>query len=204
MLKLSVRGITALILIILAIGIAIATYLILSGRSVYIEKSDVEAPEISLSPTTSGVLEDMLVKSGDTAASGQVVARVGDELVKTKTAGLITKADATVGQSYNAGETIVTMIDPTLLRVVGHIDENKGLDRLHVGQYATFTVDAFGNKKYTGIVDEIAPEARSGDVVFNISDKRQEQVFDVKVRYDKNLYPELKDGMSARLWISTN
>ncbi|MBU6231758.1 efflux RND transporter periplasmic adaptor subunit [Patescibacteria group bacterium] len=200
-LRLSVRGLTALVLIGLAIAGAIFAYLTVTNRSVYIDKSDIEAPEIDLSASAPGVLNDMFVKAGDKVAADQVVARVGDQLIKTKVAGIVTKADAAVGQSYNAGQTVVAMIDPSQLRAVGHIDENKGLDRIHVGQYATFTVDAFGSKQYSGIVDEVSPEAQSGDVVFNISDKRQEQVFDVKVRYDTSLYPELKDGMSARIWV---
>jgi multidrug resistance efflux pump len=201
-LKLSVRGILVLILIVIAIGGAVLAYLTYANRSIYIEKSDIEAPAIDLSATASGVLNDMFVKAGDSVTANETVARVGDELIETKIAGLVTKADATVGQSFAAGQTVVAMIDPTALRVVGHLDENKGLDRIQVGQYATFTVDAFGSKKYSGIVDEVSPEARSGDIVFTISDQREEQVFDVKVRFDPTQYPELKDGMSARIWVS--
>jgi len=196
------RGLLALILILVALGGAIAAYLIYADRSIYIEKSDIESPEIDLSAATAGVLNDMLVKAGDTVTADEAVARVGDSLIKAKITGLITKADAVVGQSYAAGQTVVAMIDPAQLRVVGHLDENKGLDRVQVGEYATFTVDAFGSKKYSGIVDEVSPEARSGDIVFTISDKREEQVFDIKVRFDTNLYPELKDGMSARIWVA--
>jgi multidrug resistance efflux pump len=93
------------------------------------------------------------------------------------------------------------MVDPTQLRVVGTIDENKGLDRIRVGQPATFTVDAFGSKQYVGIVDEISPTANSSDVVFNISNERETQQFNVKVRFDHTQYPELKNGMSAKLTI---
>ena len=201
-LKLSFRALLALVLIVLALGGGVWAYLLYQNRSVYIEKSDLEAPEIDLAPTAAGVLNDMLVKAGDAVAANQVVARVGDQLIKAKIAGTITKADASVGQSYNPGQTVVAMVDPSELRVVGHIDENKGLDRIRVGQYATFTVDTFGSKQYSGIVDEISPEARSGDIVFTISDKRQEQVFDIKVRFDTSAYPELKDGMSARIWVA--
>lgn len=200
-LRFSLRAIIALVLILAAIGGAILAYLTINSRSVSIEKSTIQAPEIDLAPTASGVLEDMFVKAGDTVMANEVVARVGDELIKSKIAGIVIKADAAVGQTYNPGETVVAMIDPSQLRVVGQIDENKGLDRLSVGDYAVFTVDAFGSKQYTGVVDNIAPEAESGSVVFTISDQRQEQIFDVKVRFDPNLYPELKDGMSARLWI---
>jgi len=202
-LRFSMRSVVALVLILAAIGGGIGIYLTVTGLSVYIENSDVEAPEIALSASTPGVLNDMLVKAGDSVSADEVVARVGDELIKAKLAGIITKADAAVGASYAAGAPVASMIDPSGLRVVGHIDENKGLDRIRVGQYATFTVDAFGSKTYTGIIDEISPQARSGDIVFSISDKRAEQVFDIKVRYDQNMYPELKDGMSARIWVQT-
>lgn len=200
--RLSMRGISAALLILVAIGVAIFGYLAYSNRSVSIDKSDIEAPEIDLAASAPGTLDQMLVKPGDAVSADQTVARVGDELIKTKVSGIVTKADATVGQSYAAGQTVVAMIDPAQLRVVGHLDENKGLDRIRVGQYATFTVDAFESRQYSGIVDEISPEARSGDVVFTISDKRQEQVFDVKVRFDTTRYSELKNGMSARVWVA--
>jgi len=200
-LRFSLRAIVGLILILAAIGGAIVAYLVVTSKRVYIEKSTVDAPEIDLAPTTAGTLENMYVKAGDTVTANEVVARVGDQLIKAKVAGIVTKADATVGQSYNPGQTVVAMIDPSALRVVGEIDENKGLDRIHVGDYALFTVDAFGSKQYSGIVDSVSPEAESGSVVFTISDQRQEQIFDVKVRFDESAYPELKDGMSARLWV---
>ena len=201
-LKLSLRGLIALILIVLAIGGAILAYLTYENRSVSIEKSDIESPSINLAATTAGPLNDMLVKAGDSVSENEVVARVGDQLIKAKVAGIITKADATVGQTYAAGQTVVSMIDPTQLHVVGHLEENKGLDRIRVGQYVTFTVDAFGSKEYSGIVDEISPQARSGDIVFTISDQRQEQVFDIKVRFNTTQYSELKNGMSARIWVA--
>jgi len=200
-LRLSLRAILALVLLVLALGGGIGAYLYLSNESVYIENSTIEAPEIDLAPTASGVLENMYVNAGDTVSANEVVARVGDELIQTKIAGIVTKADATIGQQYNAGQTVVAMIDPTALRVVGQIDENKGLDRIAVGQYAVFTADAFGSQKFTGVVDEVSPEAQSSDVVFQISDAREEQVFDVKVRFDTTQYPELKNGMSAKMWV---
>jgi multidrug resistance efflux pump len=200
-LRLSVRGIIALVLILAAIGGGIGAYLYLTNESVYIENSTIGAPEIDLAPTTAGILENMYVKAGDTVTANEVVARVGNELIQTKIAGIVTKADATIGQQFSAGQTVVAMIDPSALRVVGQIDENKGLNKIAVGQYTIFTVDAFGSEKFTGVVDEISPEAQSQDVVFQISDKREEQIFDVKVRYDTTEYPDLKNGMSAKLWV---
>jgi hypothetical protein len=85
--------------------------------------------------------------------------------------------------------------------VVGQVQEDKGLSQIKVGQSAIFTVDAFGSKQYSGIVDEISPTYNQGDIVFNISGARQEMNFDVKIRFDETQYPELKNGMSAKLWI---
>jgi multidrug resistance efflux pump len=93
------------------------------------------------------------------------------------------------------------MIDPTALRVVGTIDENKGLSAIKVGAPVSFTVDAFGNKSFTGIVDEISPTANDTSVVFSISDQRPTNRFDVKVRYDVAAHPEFKNGMSAKMWV---
>jgi hypothetical protein len=94
------------------------------------------------------------------------------------------------------------MIDSTDLRVVGHLDEDKGLKDVQVGQLAIFKLDAFGGKKYLGVVDEISETSRESGVVFNISDKREVKQFDIKVRFDTDAYPELKNGMSAKIWIS--
>ena len=60
--------------------------------------------------------------------------------------------------------------------------KTKDLSDIKVGQNAIFTVDAFGSKKYSGIVDEINPTSDAGDIVFNISNTRQEMNFDVKVQ----------------------
>jgi len=175
----------------------------MSTTRVGIDTSLITAPIINLSPTTAGQLQEIYVNEGDMVSANTPVAKVGDEIIKTKIAGEIITVQNDIGTSFNPGQAVVTMIDPTQLRVVGTIDENKGLNKIQVGQLATFTVDAFGSKQYQGVVDEVDPSSNQSDVVFNISDAREEQQFDVKVRFDTNQYPELKNGMSARLTIFT-
>ncbi len=174
-----------------------------SSTRVSIDTSLISAPLINLSPSAPGQLEETYVNVGDTVAANVPVAKVGDEIIKTKIAGQIISVQTNIGKSFNPGEPVVAMIDPKQLRVVGTIDENKGLDRIYVGQLASFTVDAFGSKKYSGVVDEVSPTSRQTDVVFNISDQRATQQFDIKVRFDQTEYPELKNGMSAKLTIFT-
>jgi multidrug resistance efflux pump len=179
-------------------------YWYVSSKTVYISLSQISAPLINLSPVNSGVLEEVFVNNGDMVAINTPIARVGNEIVKAKIAGEIVSVNNNIGQYVNVmtGQgTVATMIDPTQLRVVGNLDENKGLADVHVGAPATFTVDAFGSKTYKGIVDEVSQTSNQSDVVFNISDQRPTNQFAVKVRFDPTLYPELKNGMSAKIWV---
>ena len=176
-------------------------YVDVSGKRVYIEKSDIEATSISLSPTQPGILEALYVHEGDVLSANTLVARVGNELIKTKTTALVLSVSNKSGSLVNPGEAVVTVIDPNQLRVVGQVDEDKGLSSLAVGERALFTVDAFGGKEYSGVVDEVSPTSRVSGIAFSISDKRETRAFNVKVRFDVNAYPELKNGMSAKLWI---
>ena len=176
------------------------TWKILSGR-VYVENSSISAPVINLSTQSGGILEEVFVNAGDEVDDSAPIARVGNELIKAQSAGKVISINTNIGATFTPGQVIATMINPDDLKVIGQVEEDKGLSEIKVGQSAIFTVDAFGSKEYTGIVDEIGPTSDAGDIVFNISNTRQEMNFDVKVRFDINQYPELKNGMSAKLWI---
>jgi len=193
----------ALALIITGALIGLLYFKVLSQR-INIDKSTVMAPQIDLAAKTTGPLEEIFVNIGDEVPANAVLARVGDELIKAKTAGLVIAVKDNIGQLFPAGTPIVSMIDPNDLRIVGQIDENKGLSDISVGQSATFTIDAFGNQKFNGVVDEITPTADSSGIVFSISDKRETKQFDVKIRYDIAAHPEFKNGMSAKITIYKN
>ena len=173
---------------------------ITSGR-VYVENSTVSAPVVNIAPTVGGTLQEVFVNVGDSVQTASPIARVGNELLKAKSTGKIIAINTNIGASFGPGQTVAEMIDPQELKIVGQVQEDKGLNNIKIGQSAIFTVDAFGSKKYSGIVDEIAPTSNAGDIVFNISNTRQENSFDIKVKFDVSKYPELKNGMSAKLWI---
>jgi len=191
---------------IVVVAIIIAAGLVywhISSSTVSITNSTVSASQINISPSDAGVLKAVYVNEGDGILANTVVAQVGDELLKSQTSGLVTTVNKQIGTTFNPGQAVVSMIDPTQLRIIGQLDEDKGLDKIKVGQPATFTVDAFGSKVYQGIIDEVSPTAESSSVVFNISDQRQTQIFDIKVRFNPEQYPELKNGMSAKITVYT-
>jgi multidrug resistance efflux pump len=195
------RNIGVVVVAIIVAGVLV--YWHSASSTVSITNSTVSASQIDISPSAAGVLKAVYVNEGDEILANTVVAQVGDELLKSQIAGLVTTVNKQIGTTFNPGQAVVSMIDPTQLRIVGQLEENKGLDKIKVGQPATFTVDTFGSKTYQGIVDEVSPTAESSSVVFNISDQRQTQIFDIKVRFNPDQYPELKNGMSAKITVYT-
>jgi len=191
-------------------GIALTAIVVLAGgfiywrvtsTRVYVDTASIEAPLIALAPSQAGTLEEVYVNVGDSVPQDTTVARVGNELIKSKVAGVIVSTPNNIGAQINPGTAVVTMVDPSQLRVVGKVDEDKGLDRIKVGDSVTFTVDAFGSKQFNGVIDEISPTSEQSGIVFNISGQREVKQFDVKARFDVNAAPNLKNGMSARMWI---
>lgn len=187
--------------LVIIIAAAIGAYLLLSNNRVTIDDSSIEAPLINLAPTAAGQLMAVYVQEGDIVPANTPVAEVGTQILTTQVAGEIVTVNNTIGANITSGESVVSMIDPSQLRVVGSIDENKGLAQIAVGDPVVFTVDAFGSKQFKGVVDEVAPTSNAADVVFSVSDAREEQTFDVKARFDTTTYPQLKNGMSARMWV---
>ncbi|MDB5239361.1 MAG: putative secretion protein [Candidatus Parcubacteria bacterium] len=194
-----VQSLVGIIVIVLLLAGGIA-YKSLSAR-VAIDNSIISAPVIAIGPQTAGILQTVYVKPGDIVTAGQTLAAVGTETLTSKINGVIIETKNTPGQVFASGSSVVSMIDPLELRVVGTLDENKGLSRIKVGDPVSFTVDAFGSISYVGIVDEISPTSKDTSVIFSISDKRPTRQFDIKVRYDAAAHPEFRNGMSAKMKV---
>ncbi len=190
-----------LLVVIVTIG---AFYLFITRNQIYTDKADIEAPLISIAPIQGGTLQKILVESGQQIEAGTPVAQVANQILHSEERALVVEAKSNEGKTVGAGESVVTVIHPVDLRVVAHIDEDKGLGVIKIGQLVNFTVDTFGSNKYTGIVDEVSPTSRQSGVVFNISDQREIRQFDVKIKFDVQKYSELKNGMSAKVTIFKN
>jgi len=174
-----------------------------SAGTVLIENSTLEAPVVNLAPSAPGTLNGLYVKEGDTVAAGTEVAEIGTAIITAKEAGVVASAPNALGGYYNPGQTVVSVIKTSAMEAVGQIEENKGLKDIAVGQRATFTVDAFPGTTCEGIVDEVSPTSVETGIAFSISDKRPVNKFEVKVRFDTSRYPELKNGMSAKITVHT-
>jgi multidrug resistance efflux pump len=171
--------------------------------TVFIEDSNLEAPIINLAPSSPGILNALYVKEGDMVTDNSPIALVGSETISAKDGGLVASAPVVLGSYFSPGETVVSIVNTSEMKVVGQLEETKGLDEIKVGERATFSVDAFPGKTYEGIVDGISAMSDDTGVLFNISDQRPIEKFDVKVRFNVAEYPELKSGMSAKITVYT-
>lgn len=190
------------VVVVVILGVAGGAYYLMNASTrISIDKAEVSAPLIPLSPQNAGELKNILVHEGDEVRADTVVAQVGNELIKTQTSGRIVLVNSNIGKLFNRGESVVQMVQSDQLRVEARVAEDKGLKDIVVGQRAVFTVDAYGSKEYEGIVDEVSPAPLEAGVAFNISDKRTTKEYVVKIRFDLTRYPELSYGMSARAWV---
>ena len=194
-----VQSVTGIIIIgLLATGVLL--YKSISAR-ISIDLSTITAPVIAIGPESAGVLNEVDVKEGDTVSAGQILARVGAEVLTAKIPGIVIEVTNTPGQVFNPSQSVVKMIDPNELRVIGTIKENEGLAKINIGDPVSFSVDAFPGTSYAGVVDAISPTSKQSGVVFSISDKREIKEFEINVKYDVAAHPEFKNGMSAKMKV---
>jgi len=195
------RLISLLFIILAAVFVGGIYYWNYLQSSIYIEKAEIRAPLISIGPQVPGVLERLYVHEGDIVFRDQSLAKVGGETMRARTDGKIISVMDVPGQTAGPQDPIVTMIDPTKLRLVGRVQEDKGLKDISPGQKVIFTVDAYSNKQYEATVERVALSARQLDIVFSISDKRAEREFEVTAIFNPYAYPEIRNGMSAKMWV---
>ncbi len=183
----------------------IGLYLLYLGSTsrVRIDKSLVQSPVITISPTTGGKVREIDVKEGQTVQSGDQLAVVGSETLRADTDGLIISASDLTGSTVTAQTQLIQMIRPVNIRVVGTIDEDKGLSDIRVGQVVSFTIDALPGHSYWGYVDEISPSALSPAFSFSTSTERTVQQFNIYAKFNSSAYPAIKNGMSAKMVVYT-
>ena len=99
-----VLSIAAFLVIVVGGGIAALAFTLVSAKSVYIDKSQLEAPVVDLSSTAPGILRATFVKEGDLIRPNTIVAQVGVELIKSSAGGLVTVVNNNIGKRFFTGK----------------------------------------------------------------------------------------------------
>ncbi len=195
------RILVAILVVTIAAG-GFAFFEFTTGR-VFIDNSLVQSPVSSLEPITPGKLQELDVYEGEYVKKGDTVGIVDGQSIFAPTSGLIIMANNQIGSNVSDQNPIAQLINPANTRIAGTIDENKGLDEIKIGQVVSFTIDALPGQTFWGYVDEISPSAKQTQATFSISSERPTQQFVVYAKFDSNTYPQIKNGMSAKMTIFT-
>ncbi|MDP4206456.1 MAG: efflux RND transporter periplasmic adaptor subunit [Bacteroidota bacterium] len=167
-----------------------------SAESAYkVAKSEVEAAKYSMKSAEASVSEsqESLVKTKIYAPISGTVAKLNVE-----------KGERVVGTNQFAGSELMTIADLSKMEVKVDVNENDIIN-INIGDTCLVEVDAYLNRKFKGLVKEIA---NSANATANAAD--QVTTFYVKVRLlessykdlisDKSKYP-FRPGMSATVDI---
>lgn len=164
----------------LIVGILITIVVALGGigfyywyeNAYYVSTDDarVSADLVSVTPQITGKLLELNVAEGDEVSKNEILARqdmngladtsVEQSLMRSPINGVIVKKQGTVGEFLAAGQSVITLIDPSKLYVTASIEETK-LSKVKVGQPVEITIDQYDSQKFSGKVKSIGEVADS-------------------------------------------
>ncbi|HEU5323107.1 MAG TPA: efflux RND transporter periplasmic adaptor subunit [Methylomirabilota bacterium] len=90
------------------------------------------------------------------AALGMVRKRLGDTTVRAPIAGLVARRHVSAGEFVKDNTPLFTLVVAHPLKYVGSVPERQAPE-LRAGQAVTLTVDAYGERAFTGAVVRVAP-----------------------------------------------
>jgi HlyD family secretion protein len=103
---------------------------------------------------------------------------------------LIKKGERVSGNSFSIGTEMMRVADMSVLEVRVDVGENDVV-KVHLGDSADVEVDAYNNRKFKGIVTQIASSTKGGAAsALASTDVTQ---YEVRIRLDRNSYSDLID-----------
>lgn len=83
-----------------------------------------------------------------------------DAHIYTPIGGIVTQAPQTPGQYVSSSDLIAQVADISAIYFDSEVDETE-ISKISLGQKAEITLDAFGEKVFTGTVDQIIPQVKT-------------------------------------------
>jgi len=195
-----------LVLIVLAAGAAFALRPAPPAGSLTASGS-IEVDEVTLAAQAAGRVEELLVDEGSRVVEGQIVGRVSDPVLdvqfkqttvdaaqqqivqaqlsrlelRAPLGGVVQKRLAHRGEVVAPGTPILTVADPTDLKLTLYVLE-ADMGRVFVGQNVGVHADAFPERTFAGHVQTLADRAEFTPRNVQTQKDRQNLVFAVTVR----------------------
>ncbi len=108
----------------------------------------------------------------------------------------VKKGERVAGNSFNVGTEMMTVADMSVLEVRVDVGEND-IVKVSIGDSADVEVDAYNNRKFKGIVTQIASSTSSSSLASATADVTN---YEVRIRLDYNSYKDLIDPTRPKKW----
>src|SRR6186713_531074 len=103
----------------------------------------------------------------------------------------IKKGERVAGNSFSIGTEMMRVADMSILEVRVDVGENDVV-KVHLGDSADVEVDAYNNRKFKGVVTQIASSTKGGTGASALASTDVTQ-YEVRIRLDKDSYSDLID-----------
>lgn len=122
----------------------------------------------------------------------------------------VKKGERVAGNSFNVGTEMMTVADMSVMEVRVDVGEND-IVKVNIGDSADIELDAYNNRKFKGVVTQIASSTNATAAVAATNDVTN---YEVRIRLDRDSYKDLIDpsrpkkfpfrpGMNANADIKT-
>ncbi len=118
----------------------------------------------------------------------------------------VKEGESVAGSSFNVGTEMMTVADMSVLEVRVDVGEND-IVKINIGDSAEVEVDAYNNRKFSGVVTKIASSIKTSLGQITSNDVTN---YEVRIRLDKESYKDLagktfpfRPGMNASADIKT-
>jgi len=103
----------------------------------------------------------------------------------------IKKGERVAGNSFSIGTEMMRVADLSVMEVRVDVGENDVV-KVHLGDSADVEVDAYNNRKFRGVVTQIASSTKGGAAASGLASTDVTQ-YEVRIRLDKDSYSDLID-----------
>ena len=213
------RAVLAVVVLLLVAGAAFWLLRAQPTAGALTASGTIEVDEVILSAETGGRIAELDVDEGSTVLEGQVVGRLADPVLniqlkqatidpaqqqvvqaqmsrlelRAPLGGVVQKRIAHKGEYVGPGAPILTVADPTDLKLTLYVLE-ADLGQVNVGQTVSLRADSFPDRVFSGRVRTIATRAEFTPRNIQTQKDRQNLVFGVTVRVP-NVDGALKAGL---------
>jgi HlyD family secretion protein len=111
----------------------------------------------------------------------------------------VKKGERVAGNSFNIGTEMMRVADMSVMEVRVNVGEND-IVKVNIGDSADVEVDAYNNRKFKGVVTEIASSTASGNSL-QASTGNDVTNYEVRIRLNPDSYRDLIDPNNLRKFV---